>query len=231
MSILFFALVGIYIIFMVLVMWLASKYIKTYERIALTIIFIILLLIPTWDYILGKQVFDEYCKNEAGLHIYGDIQKVDSIYVESATPYFYLDRYQFIEGKEKNKYYKYFIDINTSNNCTDGCYTCNKLLESGKCFAKVKIEKPVSFYAVFNITGYISPSHKSEQVSQFVNVKKYNSPILYELKTGEKIAEIVNYGWDNGWFMQMSGFFRGVLCRSKSGTNNELILKTTKDEK
>ncbi|SFV61143.1 hypothetical protein MNB_SM-4-1756 [hydrothermal vent metagenome] len=218
MSILFFALAGLYIAFMVFVMKQTIKRVKKYKIVIVPSVFIVLLLIPTWDYILGKQVFDEYCKNEAGLHIYEDIEKVDSIYVEGMPPYFFLDyKYEFVEGKEKDKYYKYYFNDDTSPYCIK---RKNKWQKNGKCIVKIEINEPVSIYK-------INSTHIVEPVTKIVKVYERKSPVLYEMQTNRKMAEIFDYYWYQGWFSEISGFFRSVSCKDTMDDYDKLISKTT----
>lgn len=218
MSILFFVLLGIYMVFMFFVMKQTLKRSKKYQIIIVPIVFIILLLIPTWDYILGKQVFEEYCKNKAGLHIYEDIHKVDSIYVEGMVPYFYLDyKYKFVEGKEGNKYYKYYFDDDSSPYCIK---RKNKWQKNGRCIVKIEINEPVSIYKI-NSTNLVEP------VVDIVNVYERKSPIVYEMQTNRKMAEIYNYYWDMGWLFKMAGFFRGTKCKNAMDDYDQLLSKTT----
>lgn len=214
-------LVVIYIVFAIFIFSQTIVRVKKYKIIVLPSVFIILILIPTWDYILGKQVFDEYCKKEAGLHIYEDIQKVDSIYVEDNRAYFSLDDgYKFVEGKKNEKYYKYHFDKNNFN-----CMKKNtNWLKARECISKVEISKPMSLY---KLTDYSS----SQQVSKFFNINKHTFLSLNKLDTNKKVAEIINYHWDMGWFLKMAGFFRGVRCNHKLDAYNELKSKMIKDEK
>jgi len=213
-------LVPAYIILAIFIMSQTIIRVKKYKIIVLPSVFIILILIPTWDYILGKQVFDGYCEKKAGLHIYEDIEKVDSIYVEGTPPYFFLDyKYKFVEGKEDDKYYKYYFDDDTSLYCMQELDGWNK---DGKCIVKIEIKEPVSIYK-------ISSTNIVEPVTKIINVYERKSPVLYEMQTNRKMAEIFDYHWDVGWFTSMVSASRPghTSCKHTFDDYDSLISKTT----
>ena len=214
MLILFLAFVVLYVLFMFFVMSKTIKPGKKYQFIVVPIVFIILLLIPTWDYLLGKQIFDGYCE-KAGLHIYEDIEKVDSIYVENNRAYYFLESgYKFIEVQENENFYKYYFNKDNSN-----CIEKNtNWLKSRECISKVKISKPISLYKLID-------SSSNKKMSSFFNINKNTYRTLYKLDINTKVAEIINYHWDRGWFHRIVGLSRGTQCNYKLDVYNELKLK------
>lgn len=140
---------------------LLSKFIvnKVYEKTKSiqkkNIAIAIMILIPTWDVILGLPVYGYLCLFESGTKIYKTVDDVEGFYIgkrdskfEPHEPY---EGYKYIDYKEMNhykptgKYYRsYWIDSNTSNLCVQpnskypfGKYA--KIFKTGKCIAKEEI--------------------------------------------------------------------------------------------
>ncbi len=70
--------------------------------------FVVWCLVPTWDLIRNYYVFKSYCEKDAGLHLYGKINKEEGILIDhiiQVSAEDYLNRYgfSFVEGIEQIK--------------------------------------------------------------------------------------------------------------------------------
>ena len=210
MSIVFSLFVIVYIVAIFVIMGLVRQHVKRYKPIVLSFLTIILLLlpmfVPTWNYFLGKHFFEEYCKNDAGLHIYKEIERVDSLYIEDSKPYIYLG-YDFIyvEAEEGGTYVKYFIEHNSSENCI---YFNQAFLKSGQCISRVGIEQPKSRFALKRVEIW-------DSVTYLLNFRR--SPVLYERETGEVIAALVDFKWNQGWVVSMMDSTSQQCLESRRG--------------
>ena len=118
----------------------------------------IMILIPTWDIILGYPIYKYLCWTKAGVHIYKTIDNVEGFYVGedigtySKVPPLPYKSYNFIEYKKRKKYdkpYKYYkvfwVDANTTKNCINIGNASNyynlDLYKHGKCIVKKEIPK------------------------------------------------------------------------------------------
>lgn len=152
-----FAIVGfvlIYPLFLLIALFVASRFTKTTK--AKLIVFAVWFLIPTWDVILGYPIYWYLCKYESGMKIYKTIDNVEGFYVGEKSkeyePYEPYAGYRFIDYKEKEtgKYYRsYWIDSNTSKLCIpigdDAWVGQGKLysaaFKQGKCIVKEEIRE------------------------------------------------------------------------------------------
>ena len=87
-----------------------SKYIAT----------VIMILIPTWDVIIGYPIYKLLCWNSAGIHIYKTVDNVEGFYVGEKNiayePHEAYDGYKYIDYKEMHfstptgKYYRSYCN-------------------------------------------------------------------------------------------------------------------------
>ena len=184
----------------------------------------IVILIPTWDAILGLPIYLYLCKYHAGVKIYQTVDNVEGFYVgeeskkyRSPEPY---KGYRYVDYKEKEsgKYYRNsWLDNNTSERCIPvGEYLYSgyaKAFEQGKCIAKEEITE--------------------NEVSLLIDIEKkvLHIPILYldvyrvefiitDRKTHKPYMQIVDYFVDESWttgplFNTMSGSPSTMNCNSR----------------
>ncbi|PHQ88537.1 MAG: hypothetical protein COB42_08635 [Sulfurimonas sp.] len=211
----------------------------------------IMVLIPTWDVILGFPVFAYLCVFESGTKIYKSVDNVEGFYVgdrdskfEPHEPY---KGYKYIEYKEMNyykpteKYYRsYWLDNNTSILCINpnpklpnSAYSHK--FRSGKCIAKEEISRDLlSRWEV----GWAN--EESKVVILGISFIKGN--IIQDINTNNILAEDYKVRWSGGWINSLiSGIpnarlkftSHSVSCNFRNiGTNiiNQ-TLKTKKEER
>ena len=208
-----------YILFSLFVVWMAYKVFKTKK--AIFIALIVMILIPTWDVIIGKPIYNYLCKNKAGVHIYKTVDNVEGFYIGEKSkryePYEPYKGYKYVDYKEKEsgKYYRsYWVDNNTSKDCVpigDDAWSKDGKLYSwwfhhGKCIVKKEIpegevsslweiKKEVRHYNIF-----------------YLNVDKVKFTIL-DRKTKEKYFTIIDFFVDNSWITSISNAATGNKTR------------------
>jgi hypothetical protein len=205
------AVLFIYILISLFIVIGIYKYFHTKKSIAITII--IMLLIPTWDIVLGYPIYKFLCWKNAGVHIYKTVDNVEGFYVGKRSkryePYEPYKGYKFVDYKEKEngKYYRsYWVDNNTSKDCIPyGIYKFSdyaKAFRHGKCIVKKEIpEKEVSQWE------YNLRNTKSDLFIPVVNIYKITAPII-DRKNHKNIAKSVSYLLDNNWFL---GFAQSMI--------------------
>jgi hypothetical protein len=160
-GLLILAVIGVYVFL--------SKFIikKVYEKkqsvkmkyIALAV----MVLIPTWDVVLGYPIYAYLCLTKAGVHIYKTVDNVEGFYVGEKDaeyePYEPYKGYKYIEYQEvkhqkpTGKYYRsywvnFWEDTNAAKNCVPSVHNYGDYAEAikrGQCIVKEEImEKEVS---------------------------------------------------------------------------------------
>ena len=206
-ALMMFGALLIYILLSIFVVWLSYKIFKTKK--ALFIALIIMILIPTWDVIIGKPIYNYLCKHKAGVHIYKTVDNVEGFYIgeqrkewEPHEPY---KGYKFVDYKEKesDKYYRsYWIDNNTSKDCVpigkDFWSKDGKLysywFHSGKCIVKKEIpEGEVSRWEMY--FGKYEILYKIP----ILKFKIYRIIKYKDRKSGELMADAIRVWWQGGW--------------------------------
>ncbi len=136
---------------------------KSYGIKKANIALIIMILIPTWDVILGFLIYAYLCLFEAGPKIYKTVDNVEGFYVgekdiagQPYEPYYgyrYIDYQEVRNSQLTGKYYRsywadYWKDRNASNLCVYPSYPNSlshpytKVFNNGKCIiVKEKISK------------------------------------------------------------------------------------------
>lgn len=202
-GLLILAVIGVYVFL--------SKFIikKVYEKtqnvkmkyIALAV----MVLIPTWDIVLGYPIYAYLCLTKAGVHIYKAIDNVEGFYVgELDTNYPYPPykgyRYKDYKDEKSSKYYRnYWIDNNTSGLCIPiGKYIYGdyaKAFNQGRCIAREEIhESEISHWEYkggIETTAFIP----------FLGISKSISQKIIDRTNGEILSEIIEYPWNQGWLI------------------------------
>jgi len=199
----------------------------------------ILLLIPTWDVIIGYPVFWYLCTFKSGIKIYKTVDNVEGFYAgeryEKLTPWMPDKNYRYMDYRVKNtnQYYRsYWLDNNTSEDCYkpskknayDREYEVS-FYEKGRCFGvKPLSPKEVSQYEILYIHG------KGQRIIPFIQIYEQTWLEIKDRETNTILAEGVRYRWNRGWLratlLNVSGS-TGVACPpySYSGKLITLTLK------
>ena len=217
---------GLIILALLVIYILIGRFIviKTYEKfqtkksryIALAIV----LLIPTWDIIIGYPIYKYLCMTQAGVHIYKTVDNVEGIYIgkqyKSTFPHIPYKGYKYIDYMEEDrgeqKYFRtYWLDSNTSKSCVlpqrkFGDYAED--FRQGKCIVKDAIaENEVSRW---ELVGY---AVGSEHRISIIGIDIVTSFQIIDRKNRMLLGELREYSWGGGWisssiryFIRLSGF-------------------------
>ena len=166
----------------------------------------IMILIPTWDIILGYPIYAFLCLTQSGVHIYKTVDNVEGFYVGekslSSEPIKPYKGYKYIDYKQDGKYYRsywadYLYDREVASMCVYPLRPYSKyakVFKTGKCIVKKEISE-----------GEVS--------RWFVHFDKYkialNVPLLRfriyrwieykDRKTGKIMADAIEVWWQGGW--------------------------------
>lgn len=220
MNVVLLIYITVYLLVSVVVIGFVIKSFKRYRAALLFFVAVALLAMPmllaAGNYFLGKGLYEEYCGNASGLKLYKEIERVDSLYVMESKPYSYL-AYGFgaIETEEEGRYVKYFIEENTSGNCHS---FDQEFLKARQCVAKVTVELPKSRYA-------LKSEELWETVTRLLHVR--HSPVLYERESGEAVAALVDFRWDQGWMASLTGVSVRQCLASRHGKFMQELMSVT----
>lgn len=188
-----------------------SKYIikNVYEKYgtkkAKYIAMAIMVLIPTWDIVLGYPIYKYLCVIQPRVKVYKTVDNVDGFYVgelDANYPYPPYKGYRYKDYKdEKNgKYYRnYWIDNNTSGLCIPvGKHIYSdyaKAFKQGSCVAREKIHE--SEISRWEYKGGI----ETTAFIPFLGISKSISQKIIDRTNGEVLSEIIEYPWNQGWLI------------------------------
>lgn len=168
----------------------------------------VMILIPTWDVILGYPIYKLLCWTSAGVQIYKTVDNVEGFYVGEKNkygnpaivlPYTGYDFIDYKDGKNGMYYQNRWIDTNTSRECVPykGAWNHNytEAFKKGKCIVKKEIsESEVSRWE------YIKKSKsKTTTSSSFLSMKIDSTISLVDTKKKELLSEVVSVVWKGGW--------------------------------
>jgi len=235
-------MIGIMVIAVVVGYILLAKFIvtKVYKKTKGTkkanIALAIMILIPTWDVILGFPIYAYLCVFESGTKIYKTVDNVEGFYVGeksiSSEPIKPYEGYKYIDYKEKRseKYYRsywaeYFYDKEVADMCVYPQRPYSKyakIFKTGKCIVKEEID-------VGEVSRWEYDYNKNINSSIFLGNKTIVA--IRDRKKNENIAENFSYSINQNWVV---GFFneiinhRGVLAHCNSWDN--MLEKTLKQK-
>lgn len=181
----------------------------------------IMILIPTWDVILGAPIYAYLCLFESGVKIYKTVDNVEGFYVgEKDTqfePYEPYKGYKYIEYQETNhrkstgKYYRsywvnFWEDTNAYKNCVpprrDDDYA--KAVQQGHCVVKEEIaEKEVSRWdSSWDLkTKQIAKYHPIDIYGLGLSINKVGQ--IRDSATDKILSEQISISWNMGWISSM----------------------------
>lgn len=198
---------------------------------------IILILIPTWDVIIGYPTFWYLCKFRSGVRIYKTVENVEGFYAgerdKKLTPWMPDKNYKYMDYriKETDQYYRsYWLNNNTSENCYkphkknayDREYQVS-FYEKGRCFAVLPLQpEEVSRYEV----GY--DHGKMKRIFPLIGLDKSIFLKIIDRHNNDTLAIYTIYRWNRGWvratLLNISGS-QGELCPFK--LNSKAAIKRT----
>lgn len=227
-GLLILAVIGVYVFL--------SKFIikKVYEKTQSVkmkyIALAVMVLIPTWDIVLGYPIYAYLCLTKAGVHIYKTIDNVEGFYVgEEDTeyePYEPYKGYKYIEYQEvkhqkpTGKYYRsywvnFWEDTNAAKNCVfprrdNDDYA--KAVKRGHCIVKEEIEEG-------EVTGLWKVSKKiiKDYYIWYLRIRYSEVEVINPL-TKEKYFSIEGYLVDKSWVTGILNISSGE--KGKLGCNN-----------
>ncbi|PHQ88539.1 MAG: hypothetical protein COB42_08645 [Sulfurimonas sp.] len=212
----------------------------------------IMVLIPTWDVVLGFPVFAYLCVFESETKIYKSVDNVEGFYIgkyesnnDKYNPLEPYKGYKYIEYQETNnkkitgKYFRnYWLDNNTSTLCVNpkpklpnSAYTHK--FRSGKCIAKEEISRDL--LSRWEVDGFYK---KIELV--FLGILFTEASLIRDRFSGETLLKDYSARWSGGWVNSLiSGIptaslrFTGhsVSCSFKNLGSRERLNKTLKTKK
>lgn len=205
----------------------------------------VMVLIPTWDIVLGYPIYAYLCLTKAGVHIYKTIDNVEGFYVGEKDaeyePYKPYKGYKYIEYQEvkhqkpTGKYYRsywvnFWEDANASKNCVPSVHNYGDYAEAikrGECIVKEEInEENVSRWEIgqqVNDETIIIPNY----------IERWTARII-DKRSQQSLAELVNYDYGEGWvaiyFSSVAQYSRWSNCTLKKNYE-EMLLETLKPKK
>jgi len=240
--------VGVIVGYILLSKFIVTKVLKLYGLKKANIALAIMLLIPTWDVILGFPIYAYLCIFESGVKIYKTVDNVEGFYIgeqrKQSEPHKPHEGYEYVDYKEMDfskptgKYYRsYWVDYFKNREMTKLCvypphikstqHPYTKAFKEGKCIVKEEItEGEVSRW---EFAGY---KIGSETEIPILNINRVISFKFSDKKSNAALGELVEYSWGVGWVRNLLGYFIGVSgfgCSGIGKTNyEELYIKILK---
>lgn len=243
--------VAVIVGYILLSKFIVTKVLQSYGLKKANIALAIMILIPTWDVILGFPIYAYLCMFESGIKIYKTVDNVEGFYVgeksigsepiEPYEGYRYVDYQEVKNNKPTGKYYRsYWVDYFKNQEMANMCvypphpnssrpYT--QAFKSGKCIVKEEIaEKEVSRWEVRIIS-------KKELDIPPLGIRTIQSIYVFDKLAKKRLSERKYVNWRAGYVM---GYFltgwgssftpKGFTCDSEGSLINQ-TLKTKKEEK
>lgn len=231
--------VGVIVGYVLLSKFIVTKVLQEHGLKKANIALAIMILIPTWDVILGYPIYAYLCLTKAGVHIYKTVDNVEGFYVGEKDaqyePYEPYKGYKYIEYQEvrhqkpTGKYYRsYWVNFWEDTQYSQLCVSPRrdndeyaKAVKSGHCIVKEEISE-----------GEVSrwrEKFKKELIFEIPVIKfKVHQHIEYlDRQTKEIMATGNSVWWRGGW---VYGFFSSIEV-SSGGTSCNGNLDYTKLEK
>lgn len=208
-------MVGLIMLIIIISYYYLSKYIvtKSFEaygtKKAKYIAIAIMILIPTWDVVLGYPIYKYLCLTKSGVKIYKTIDNVEGFYIGEVSnndyPQIPYKDYIYVDYKDKTngKYYRNsWNDNNTSENCIGiGKYIYSdyaKEFKNGKCIIKNEINEN----EVTNLWKISNIDIKHYNI-MYLKISSINIEVINPL-TKEKYFTAQDYIVDKSWITSMN---------------------------
>lgn len=206
---------------------------------------VLLILIPTWDIILGYGVYVYTCLTQGGSQIYQPIGQSDGFFAGERQRYnekdFYLVPHRgfaFIDYKVKNAengQYLFYRDAWSDANSTDKCQPINMAIfekedlnryKQGQCIVHREIKEsevsPVEYYR--NATGILGYFDESLLFKNSVlNIRIDSLFSVVDRKNGKKLAEYRWVSWQGGWIQHLLWIEPEMHCPMKDSAEDDFL--------
>lgn len=209
-----------------------KKY-KTEKSSLITLALII--LIPTWDVILGFPIYASLCLFQSGPKIYKTVDNVEGYYIGEVSehdyrPLLFEEDYRYIDYKLKSngKYYRsYWLKDNTSELCIQPDHPYNSpqtysaKFRNGQCVAVEQIrENDVSKWEV--VYGGES------KYIPIIRIKYGAGKTIRERESGKILGKQNSASWCGGWVNSSLSIIvgRGYGCYGSTSCGRELTTKS-----
>ncbi|MDD5372566.1 MAG: hypothetical protein PHO62_03965 [Sulfurimonas sp.] len=237
--------IGVIVGYILLSKFIVTKVLQSHGLKKANIALAIMILIPTWDVILGFPVYAYLCAFESGIKIYKSVDNVEGFYVGKWSKdgygnvpplpyegYRYIDYQEVKNNKPTGKYFRTsWVDTNKTQECiqignASSEYHLN-LYKQGKCIVKEEIDEN-------EVSGWEFAGYKigSETEIPIININRVISFKFFDKKSNATLGELVEYSWGVGWIRNLLGYFIGVSgfgCSGIGKTNyEELYIKILK---
>ncbi len=240
---------GLALIFIVFIYLFVSRIIldkvqKKYKtEKASSIALAIIILIPTWDVILGFPIYVSYCLFQSGSKIHKTVDNVKGYYIgeiseHSNSHLLFEEDYKYKDYKLKlnGKYYRnYWIDNNVSELCMQPNYSKSSRglyatkFRNGQCIAVEEIN-------VENVSKWEVVREKKNTYIPIIRVSYGSNKIIRERKTEEILGERNSIRWCGGWVNSSLGLIVGrsygcgasASCGRISSKKDDITLKVLK---
>ena len=205
----------------------------------------IMVLIPTWDIVLGYPIYAYLCLTKAGVHIYKTVDNVEGFYVGEKDaqyePYEPYKGYKYIEYQEvrhqkpTGKYYRsYWVNFWEDTKYSQLCVPPHrdnddyaKAVKSGHCIVKEEIDEgDVSRWEIGQQVNYetiVIPNY----------ITRWTARIM-DKRSQQSLAELINYDYGEGWvaitFSSVAQYSRWSNCTLKKNYE-EMLEETLKPKK
>jgi len=215
-------IVGVISGYILLSKFIVTKVLKLYGLKKANIALAIMLLIPTWDVILGFPIYAYLCIFESGVKIYKTVDNVEGFYIgeqrKQSEPHKPHEGYKYVDYKEMDfskptgKYYRsYWVDYFKNREMTKLCvypphhknthHPYTKAFKEGKCIVKEEITE-----------GEVSRWEYSFNKELIFEIPIFKFEVYRELQyLDKKTKEIMAIGngiwWQGGW---LYGFFSSI---------------------
>jgi hypothetical protein len=229
----------------------AKVYEKTKSIKKKNIAIAIMILIPTWDVILGFPIYAYLCAFESGTRIYKTVDNVEGFYIggfeedddrynpiEPYKGYRYIE-YQITNNKNPTRKFfrNYWLDNNTSKLCINPNLrypnsSYSHQFRSEKCIAQEEINKA-------KLSRWELAWANEESKVTILGIFFIKGNVIKDSKTNSTLAEDYRVQWSGGWVNSLiSGIHnaslkftsRSVSCNFRnSGTN--IVNQTLKTKK
>ncbi len=237
-------MIGLLIIAVIFAYVMLAKFIinKQKTKKAKNIALAIMILIPTWDIIIGYPIYKYLCLTKAGVHIYKTVDNVEGFYIgvksKDYEPYEPYKGYKYVDYKQDGKYYRsywadYFYDREVASMCVYPLRPYSeyaKVFKTGRCIVKKEIPEE-------DVSQWDTSWNKKEYTKIFpLNLKIVKVGLIKDSITNKILSEQFTIDWNGGWaygFLSSieTGHSANIFCGIDYSNVFELEYKTLKPKK
>ena len=196
----------------------------------------LIILIPTWDVILGFPIYASLCLFQSGPKIYKTVDNVEGYYIGEVSKHsinylLFEEDYKYKDYKLKSngKYYRsYWLDNNISELCIKPDYSRSPRglyptkFRNAQCIAVKEISKN-------NISKWEVTNSGESTYIPIIRIKYGSGKTIYERKTGEIFGKNNYVTWCASWVSGSLGFIVGRSSECGGSTSCGGILSKKDD--